>query len=244
VEEEMGKLVFQCENAINYPEEYESEVTLVEDAGHSMPAVMLSLKERASYCGTVVYSHGNSSDLLNSLSFISKFAKQFPKFDYLVYDYTGYGQSKKTNITESTICEDLELLISSIRVPDDEIILWGFSLGTFPTVKVASKRNFKGVILQSPLASVYSLFTEELTPYSSFSNDCFNLVDHISDINSFLVIIHSKQDEVIPFTHSKALFEKYQMTNSNPFCFLLEVTGLKHNQMQGLLCDRDKNEIR
>ena len=128
----------------------------------------MSLDDRSQYCGTVIYSHGNSSDMLNSLYFIAKFAKTFPRFDYLAYDYTGYGQSKKTSITESSITEDLKLLIDTMRIPDEEIILWGFSLGTFPTAKVAAKRNFKGIILQSPLASVYSLFSEGLSAYSSF----------------------------------------------------------------------------
>lgn len=52
------------------------------------------------YSGTVIYSHGNSSDLAHSLSFISKFANNFPKFDYVVYDYTGYGKAFKKNVTE------------------------------------------------------------------------------------------------------------------------------------------------
>ena len=69
-------------------------------------------------------------------------------------------------------------------------------------------------------------------------------MDHITEINSFLIITHSKDDEIVPFSHSKALFERYQMINSNPFCFLMEVTGLKHNQMHAYLCDSDKNEIR
>lgn len=52
------------------------------------------------YSGTVIYSHGNSSDLSQSLGFISKFAACFPKFDYVVYDYTGYGKSNLKNITQ------------------------------------------------------------------------------------------------------------------------------------------------
>lgn len=34
------------------------------------------------------------------------------------------------------------------------------------------------------------------------------------------------------------------MINSNPFCFLLEVDGLAHNQMHPLLCSGSKNEVR
>ena len=34
------------------------------------------------------------------------------------------------------------------------------------------------------------------------------------------------------------------MVSSNPFCFLVEVTALKHNYMHELLADKDSNCIR
>lgn len=49
--------------------------------------------------------------------FISQFANSFPKFDYVVYEYTGYGKTSKQPVTESTICEDLELLVENIVPP-------------------------------------------------------------------------------------------------------------------------------
>ena len=60
----------------------------------------LNLIDRKKYSGTVIYSHGNSSDLSQSLGFISKFAACFTKFDYVVYDYTGYGKSNIKTITQ------------------------------------------------------------------------------------------------------------------------------------------------
>lgn len=72
------------------------------------------------------------------------------------------------------------MLISYLRLQDEDIILWGFSLGTYPTAKVARNRKLKGVILQSPLASIYSLFADQLTPSTSFKNDCFSLIDCIA----------------------------------------------------------------
>jgi hypothetical protein len=140
--------------------------------------------------------------------------------------------------------EDLALVLKTIRVPDEEVILWGFSLGAYPTVRVAKQRAFRGVLLQSPLASVYSLFAEQITPFSSFDRDSFSLLEHLPALDCFLVIAHSRDDETVPFSHGKTLFERYQMLNSNPFCFLLEVDGLSHNQMHPLLCSPAKNDLR
>jgi hypothetical protein len=47
-----------------------------------------------------------------------------------------------------------------MNVEKRDIVLWGFSLGCYPTVRAAAKYEFKGVILQSPLSSIYSLFTK------------------------------------------------------------------------------------
>jgi hypothetical protein len=71
------------------------------------------------------------------------------------------------------------------------MILWGFSLGAYPTAKAAIGRKFKGIILHSPLASIYSLFEDNLTPYSSFDNDHFSIISSIAEISSFLLILHS-----------------------------------------------------
>ena len=123
------------------------------------------------------------------------------------------------------------MLIGSLAVDRSEIILWGFSLGCYPTVRTAAKCEFKGVLLQSPLSSIYSLFTQDLAPYSTFKNDCFSILEHIGKIESFLFIIHSKADDIVPVEHSRILFERHRMVSSNPFCFLVEVTALKHNHM-------------
>ena len=44
-------------------------------------------------------------------------------------------------------------MLSWLNVRKEQIILWGFSLGSFPTLSVASKYKFGGVILHSPIAS-------------------------------------------------------------------------------------------
>ena len=55
----------------------------------------------------------------------------------------------------------------------NDILLWGFSLGTFPVLHVASKYQVKGVLLQCPIASVACIFQKELHPNISFEDDYF-----------------------------------------------------------------------
>ena len=55
---------------------------------------------------TIIYSHGNSSDLSDCLPFLLELMN-VRNVDIVVYDYTGYGASRKTEVSEESICKDL-----------------------------------------------------------------------------------------------------------------------------------------
>ena len=76
----------------------------------------------------------------------------------VIYDYCGYGIT--TGIpTEQKIYDDLDTVlaftVNHLRIPLNKIFLWGYSLGSGPTVDLASRyNNLAGVVLLAPLASV------------------------------------------------------------------------------------------
>lgn len=83
--------------------------------------------------------------------------------DVLGYDYSGYGESRVQVIGEETIVRDLEIIIGWLERPIGNVILWGFSLGSYPTVCCAAKyQNIGGMVLESPIASVNCLFEKNL----------------------------------------------------------------------------------
>jgi pimeloyl-ACP methyl ester carboxylesterase len=111
---------------------------------------------------TVVYSHGNSSDISDAYLFFQRLLRtETLSINVCLYDYSGYGISKFGTITEESLCEDLRMVIRYLGLPESHIILWGFSLGSFPTISVGAGGNFVGIILQSPIASAACYFDEE-----------------------------------------------------------------------------------
>ena len=65
---------------------------MLEVGSHSVPVVRLvptDLKEDETL-PTIIYAHGNSSDMGDSLYFVSKMAPKF-RAEWVVFDYTGYG---------------------------------------------------------------------------------------------------------------------------------------------------------
>ncbi len=44
----------------------------------------------------IIYAHGNSSDLSDSIKFIDRMAQKF-RAEFVVFDYSGYGESNISN---------------------------------------------------------------------------------------------------------------------------------------------------
>ena len=81
------------------------QVEVLEQNGHSVPVCKLTPSVRE-FTTTVIYAHGNSSDLYDSLAFIEKMMRVF-KTQFIIFDYSGYGYSRVNEVSEQSICKDL-----------------------------------------------------------------------------------------------------------------------------------------
>jgi pimeloyl-ACP methyl ester carboxylesterase len=78
----------------------------------------------------------------------------------MAYDYPGYGKSTgmpyKKNVEKASqiFYEDIKTKKNLI---DEEIIIWGYSVGTAVATDFASRNNFEKIILISPLATRYDM---------------------------------------------------------------------------------------
>ena len=80
------------------------------------------------------------------------------RVNVVLYDYTGYGLS--TGAPSELGCyADIESvftwLVERCHVPVNRILAYGRSLGTGPSVHLATKNPLAGVIIQSGFASIY-----------------------------------------------------------------------------------------
>lgn len=70
-----------------------------------MPIARLIPKTRNNNC-TIVYAHGNASDMTDSLAFVEMLS-QLIQAEYVIFDYTGYGESRVPEVGEEIICKDM-----------------------------------------------------------------------------------------------------------------------------------------
>ncbi|GFR33811.1 hypothetical protein TNCT_351741 [Trichonephila clavata] len=156
---------------------------------------------------------------------------QFLKENWKVrsYDYSGYGISTGKP-SEKNLYADVDAAWHALRtrygISPENIILYGQSIGTVPTVDLASRYEVGAVILHSPLMSGMRVAfpntkrTWFLMPFLAFrSSEVFFIVcemgnleenidiDKVPKVTSPVLVIHGTEDEVIDFSHGLAIYE-------------------------------------
>lgn len=108
---------------------------------------------------TILYSHGNAIDLGHAHWFCVQLSAAL-ECDVVCYDYSGYGLSGGKP-SEKNVYEDIkaawEYTLSIHEPRAERIILYGSSLGTSPTIDLATRVKCAGVVLQSAFKSSLSV---------------------------------------------------------------------------------------
>ncbi|KAL7992915.1 hypothetical protein Chor_017171 [Crotalus horridus] len=163
---------------------------------------------RVSCMFTVLFSHGNAVDLGQMCSFYISLGTRI-SCNIFSYDYSGYGASTGKP-SEKNLYADVDAAWQALRtrygISPENIILYGQSIGTVPTVDLASRYECAAVILHSPLTSGMRVAFPETKKTYCF--DAFPNIDKVSRITSPVLFIHGTEDEVIDFSHGLALYER------------------------------------
>lgn len=173
---------------------------------------------------TILFSHGNAEDLGTLTPELEDMRAL--GFSIFAYDYHGYGTSGG-QATEQNAYEDIDAaynyLTQVLKVPPDRIIAHGRSLGGAVAIDLASRKPVGGLVIESSFVSAFRV----VTGYRIFPFDKFRNVDKITQVRCPVLIIHGRQDEVIPFWHGERLFEMANAPKTN-----LWVDGAGHNNLK------------
>ena len=155
----------------------------------------------------ILYSHGNGEDLGQVHRWCETLSREFNAKVYS-WDYRGYGPVRGFSPSELNVFRDVCTVFNHIResFPENRILLFGRSLGCAPSIAVAGKHpSSLGLILESPfLSCVKTVFNTRFT----FWFDIFRNETNIRACKLPTLIIHGKEDTVVPFSHGERLFEQ------------------------------------
>ncbi|HEO70214.1 MAG TPA: alpha/beta hydrolase, partial [Candidatus Hydrogenedentes bacterium] len=95
-------------------------------------------------------------------------------------------------------------------IPSHEIVLFGRSLGGGATAQLAAEVTPACIILESTFTSVVAL-SKEMLPWLPMGRLIRHRFDNLSKVGRFtspLLVVHSRDDRLIPYRHGRELFER------------------------------------
>ncbi|CAD8186680.1 unnamed protein product [Paramecium octaurelia] len=190
-------------------------------------------KQPQRYRMLIIFSHANASDLGDVYFFAERISIEYG-VDIIAYDYTGYGIGfGQYKISEQQTYEDLQSVLSfainRLNYSLNQIILWGFSLGSGPATEIATRfGGLAGLILQAPIASIYNWFGEG--DYGE--QDIYVNYKKIQYVRSNILIIHGDSDKIVGHEQSEKLYNKYLQHNARGKIQFALVKGAGHNDLQ------------
>ncbi len=158
----------------------------------------------------ILHFHGNAGNISHRLD--SFFIFNRLGLNTFIFDYRGYGRSQGVPSEQGTYLDAeaaWQYLIETEHIPSERIILFGRSLGGAVAARLATKVKAKALILESTFTSVPDLGADlyPFLPVRLLARYKYNTRAFLPGVNVPVLIIHSPEDEIIPFSHGKALYE-------------------------------------
>jgi len=161
---------------------------------------------------TVLVCHGNGGNiayLLDSLNLFSHLG-----LNCFAFDYRGYGNSSGRP-TEAGMYLDAQAAydwLTGVKgVPPEQIVLLGRSLGASVAAHLAGRVRAAGLVTESAFTSYVDMAARfyRYLPVRVFRHFLFryDTLACIKDVRCPVMIVHSRDDELVPFACATRLFE-------------------------------------
>ncbi|MFH1753223.1 MAG: alpha/beta hydrolase, partial [Candidatus Omnitrophota bacterium] len=159
---------------------------------------------------TILFSHGNAGNISHRVR-IAKVLNTLGA-NLFIYDYRGYGKSQGRP-SEKGFYIDARSAYDYLRgrgdVDKKKIVIYGKSIGANVSIYLASKVEAAALISESGFSSAADM-GERIFPFLPVKwllTIKYDAVSKIENISIPKFIIHSKDDEIVPYDLGKKLYE-------------------------------------
>ncbi len=177
----------------------------------------------------MLFFHGNAGDLSRWGTLAEYFVEK--QYDVLVMDYRTYGKSKG-KLSEEALYNDAQYCYDYLkdRYNENDITVYGRSLGTGISTYIASENNPKQLILETPYYSIlevaqsrFPLFpVKQLLKYKMLS------YQFIKETDCPILMLHGTDDQVVPYESANKLFN----ASPKPQTKFVTIEGGSHGDLR------------
>jgi len=159
--------------------------------------------------GVVLFLHGNGGNISYLLDTIEQY--HLLGLDTFVFDYRGYGESGGRPSEKGTYLDAeaaWQYLTREKGVDPSRIILIGRSLGGAVAAWLAQTVKPRALVIESSFTSVPDIAADayRLFPARLLTRFKYRTREYLQKATCPVLIVHSPQDELIPFHHAQELF--------------------------------------
>jgi uncharacterized protein len=175
--------------------------------------------------GVVLYFHGNRDNIERYAPYSKIFTSQ--GYECWMIDYPGFGRSTGKLTTESMKLQAMQFyLLARSKFKREQVIIYGKSMGTGPACYLASTRDCRLLLLETPYYSLSSLASRfaPFLPVSWLINVDFKNGEYLQNVTAPVIAFHGTEDATIPIDNAERL--KQVLKKGDRF---ISIEGGKHN---------------
>ncbi len=164
--------------------------------------------------GTLLFFHGNAGNISHRLESIQIFNRL--GLDVLIVDYRGYGQSSGRPSEQGTYRDAQaawDYLVEIRQIAPQRIVVFGRSLGgavgAWLASRLADDEKPAAVLIESSFSSGADMARRlyPIYPARLLTRLRYPVVEYAARLACPVLVIHSRDDEIIPFAMSRAIYD-------------------------------------
>ncbi len=175
--------------------------------GTAISAWFIPAKNSRKY---ILFCHGNYGNISGRKDFFKLFHRL--GLNVFIFDYRGYGNSQGRPSEEGTYMDAegaWNYLVEKIGAQPAEIVIFGRSLGGAVATWLAGIHPPRALILECAFTSIPDMAADmfRFFPAKYLTRYRYPTQKYIQKTQCPVLIIHSPDDKLVPFSHGKRLFE-------------------------------------
>ena len=165
-------------------------------------------KKKGNY-KTILFLHGNAGSLENRIHKINHFNDM--DVNFLIVAWRGFSGNKGKPSEQGLYIDGNSATrwLKNLGLNEEDIILYGESLGTGIATEIAQNSNFAGLILETPFTSMVDA-AKNVYPYIPVGlllKDRYENYKKIKNINIPILVMHGEADQIVPFRMGKKIYD-------------------------------------